>query len=66
MSKAYREGQTLVTKRTQTLRTRSGREVTVEVEERLSLSDDGQVMTVEVTRRGPRGERVRRLVYTKA
>ena len=37
----------------------------VGLKERLSLSDDGETLTVEITTATPSGERTNRLVYTK-
>ena len=40
--------------------------ITIEVKEVRSLSEDGQTLTVEVTRTTPRGANTNTLVYTKA
>ncbi len=37
----------------------------VGLKERLSLSDDGETLTIEITTAAPSGERTNRLVYTK-
>ena len=59
------EGATLVTTGSQTLSTPRG-EFTLETEERRTLSDAGQTMTVASTRTTPRGEIAAILVYRRA
>ena len=59
------EGAELVTTGTMEMSTPRG-EITVELHERRSLSDDGSTMTVETTRSTPRGEIVSTLVYRES
>ena len=59
------EGATLVTTGSQTLSTPRG-EFTLETEDRRTLSDAGQTMTVASTRTTPRGDIAFMLVYRRA
>ena len=57
---------TLVSEGSQELSFGGGGGITIEVREIRSLSEDGQTLTVEVTRTTPRGANTNTLVYTKA
>ena len=59
------EGGALVTEGSQTLSTPRG-EFTLEMQERRTLSDNGQTMTVVSTRTTPRGDITAALVYRKS
>lgn len=59
------DGATLVSEGSQEL-SFGGGGITIEVREVRSLSQDGQTLTVEVTRTTPRGPNTNTLVYTKA
>ncbi len=59
------DGATLVSEGSQEL-SFGGGGITIEVREVRSLSEDGQTLTVEVTRTTPRGANTNTLVYTKA
>ena len=60
------DGATLVSEGSQELSFGGGGGITIEVKEVRSLSEDGQTLTVEVTRTTPRGANTNTLVYTKA
>ncbi len=59
------DGATLVSEGSQEL-SFGGGGITIDVREVRSLSQDGQTLTVEVTRTTPRGANTNTLVYTKA
>ncbi len=60
------DGATLVSEGSQELSFGGGGGITIEVKEVRSLSEDGQTLTVEVTRTTPRGANTNTFVYTKA
>ena len=60
------DGAMLVSEGSQELSFGGGGGITIEVKEVRSLSEDGQTLTVEVTRTTPRGANTNTLVYTKA
>ena len=59
------DGAALITQGSQTMSTPRG-EVTLETQERRTLSSDGQTITVAATRTTPRGEITTTLVYRKS
>ena len=59
------DGTTLVSEGSQELSFGGGGGITIEVREVRSLSEDGQTLTVEVTRMTPRGANTNTLVYAK-